>query len=144
MGEILSLDLPLFLLVDLSCTFDALNEYKIKNISYNKDLLLNFLNSLQLQYMKHIQTFVTTSKDNKIEYLLPEHTGLLTQAMLDSHLLPNCNAQESCSIKCLFSVKCLLMIKEYINKKEYRQLHTLKTDRSSLGRAKKSLLMQSN
>jgi hypothetical protein len=57
MSEILSLDLPLFLLVDLSSTFDTLNEYKIKNISYNKSLLIEFLKDIQEQYSVHIAQF---------------------------------------------------------------------------------------
>lgn len=119
MSEILNLDLPLFLLVELSTTFDTLNEFKIKNIHYNKQHLLSFLENIQQQYMIHIKNFVD-STSNKIHHLLPEHHGLLTQEMIDKQLYPNCNAQQNCSIKCLFSVKCLLMIKECINKKEFR------------------------
>ncbi|MEY3198000.1 MAG: hypothetical protein RL023_926 [Candidatus Parcubacteria bacterium] len=59
MSEILSLDLPLFLLVDLSTTFDTLNEYKIKNISYNKLLLIDFLKEIQEQYNSHITQFAS-------------------------------------------------------------------------------------
>ncbi len=125
MSDILSLDLPLFLLVELSSTFDTLNEYKIANIEYHKEEFLNFLTLLQQEYINHIKHFSETTE--VVASLMPEHTGLLTQYMLDHHLYPDCNAQQVCSIKCLFSVRCLLMIKEYINKKTQRSLFPLST-----------------
>lgn len=117
MSKIMTLDLPLFLLVEISLTLDTLNEYKFYNITINEVAMMQQLTELQQLYVDHITHYEHGIQD----HITRNHHGLLTLSMIDRSMYPICNQQESCAIKTLFSVRCLLMIMEVVNNVVYRK-----------------------